>query len=93
MFYHPFYQGCQMVYFQTKNPSFAMEYVSIFYGHVVYFIAKWYIYGHLEHFMVIWYIFSRFGMLTEKNLATLHFITFIIVCVSLIFLSMPLPLT
>jgi hypothetical protein len=39
-------QGCQMVYFQTKNPTFgkflegfAMEDVGIFYGHLFYFTA------------------------------------------------------
>jgi hypothetical protein len=39
-----------------------------FYGHFVYFTAKWYIlwpfgtfYGHLVHFMVSWYILWSFG--------------------------------
>jgi hypothetical protein len=56
----------------------------IFYGHLVYFIAIWYIlgsfgtfWGHLVHFGVIWYILGSFGIFfnillccTKKNLAT-----------------------
>jgi hypothetical protein len=49
--------------------------VGIFYGHLVYFKAIWYILwplvcifcGHLVYFIVIWYIFPRFGTLYQKN--------------------------
>jgi hypothetical protein len=41
----------------------------VFYGHLVYFMAIWYIlwqfgifYGHLEHFMTIWYILWPIGI-------------------------------
>jgi hypothetical protein len=46
-----------------------MENVSIFYGHLVYFMAIWYILrqfglfcGHSVYFMVIWYILKLFGI-------------------------------
>jgi hypothetical protein len=56
-----------------------------FYGHLVYFMAIWYIlwpfgpfYGQLVFFMAIWYILWLFGILFpvlvcchKKNLATL----------------------
>jgi hypothetical protein len=51
-----------------------MEDVGIFYGHLVYFTAFWYIlpaFGifccHLVYFMVIWYIFHCFGMLYKEK--------------------------
>jgi hypothetical protein len=87
LWYHAFYrlgcddaqQGCQMAYvvsyqkFQfghiLEGP--AKEDTDIFYGHLVYLTAIWYIIGHLVNFMVIWYIFAPFGMFTKKNLATL----------------------
>jgi hypothetical protein len=54
-----------MAYFSNQKSQFgkflwglAMEDVGIFFGHLVYFI-------------VIWYIFPHFGMLYQKNLATL----------------------
>jgi hypothetical protein len=63
-------QGCQMAYFQNQKSLFykileglAVEDVGIFYGHLVYFMAIWYIlwpfgifYGHLVYFVAIWYI-------------------------------------
>jgi hypothetical protein len=54
-----------------------MEDVDLFYGHLVYFTAIWYILdilwlfwifcGHFGYFMVIWYIFPRFGMLYKEK--------------------------
>jgi hypothetical protein len=63
-----------MVYFQTKNPNLgkfwrvlAMEDAGIYYGHLVNFLAFWYILwnygifsGHLVHF-------SRFGTLNHEK--------------------------
>jgi hypothetical protein len=62
-------QGCQMIYFQTKNPiganfvGFRFENVDIFYGHLEYFTDIWNIlrtfgifYGHSGNFMTVWYI-------------------------------------
>jgi hypothetical protein len=54
--------------FQTKNPNLgkfwrvyqAMGDVGIFYGHLVYFMAIWYI---LVYFTAIWYISWHFGTL------------------------------
>jgi hypothetical protein len=51
---HTLHQGCQMVYFQTKNPNlgifggFGMGNVGIFSGHLDYFKAKW------VYFMTTW---------------------------------------
>jgi hypothetical protein len=46
----------------------------IYCGHLVDFVAIWYILwlfgifcGHLVYFMAIWYICSRFGMLYEEK--------------------------
>jgi hypothetical protein len=57
----------------------------LFYGHLVYFMAIWYIftvllcwsilrpsgilYGHLVYFVVIWYIFPVLVCCSTKNLA------------------------
>jgi hypothetical protein len=56
-------QGCQMVYFQTKNPDLGqflqgltMEDVGIFLGHLVF-------YGHFVYLhMSMWYICSSFDV-------------------------------
>jgi hypothetical protein len=57
-----------MAYFQTKNPnlSLAMEDVGIFYNHLVYFMAVWYIlwqfclfYGYFVYFPPFWYVVAR----------------------------------
>jgi hypothetical protein len=44
-----------------------MEGVGIFYGHLVYFIARRYILWPFGIFLAIWYIFSRFGMLYKEK--------------------------
>jgi hypothetical protein len=62
-------QGCQMHYFQAKNPNldnfggtcngrcwYILWRFGLFYGNLVFFVANWFI-------MVIWYIFPRFGKL------------------------------
>jgi hypothetical protein len=54
-----------------------MDNVGIFYCHLVYFIAIWYIlpfgifYCHLIYFIAFWYILLPFGMLYQEKLATL----------------------
>jgi hypothetical protein len=72
-------QGCQMAYFQTKNPTLgkflkglAMEDVGLFYGNLVYFATTWYnlwqsgiLYSHWVHF------FTVLVYCLKKNLATL----------------------
>jgi hypothetical protein len=67
-------QGGQMVYFHTKNTNLGKfmrvyEDVVLLSGHLVYFIAIWYIlwpfgifHGHLVYFMAIWYISWPFGI-------------------------------
>jgi hypothetical protein len=73
-----FNQGCQMVYFQTKNPNLGNFWTALDWKMLVYFIAIWNIlwtfgilYGHLVHFVFIWYIFPVLVSCTKKNLATL----------------------
>jgi hypothetical protein len=39
----------------------------VFYGHVVYFMAIWYILWPFGNAVVIWYIFPRFGMLCQEK--------------------------
>jgi hypothetical protein len=64
-----------MVYFLTKNPNLgkfwsvhiAMEDVGIFYGHLVYFTAIWYMLLPFVYFVVFWYIFPRFGMFYQEK--------------------------
>jgi hypothetical protein len=68
-------QGCQMVYFQTKNHNlgknfegFRMENVLyIFFVHLEYITAIWYSLRWLGSFVVIWYIFPRFGILRHEK--------------------------
>jgi hypothetical protein len=55
-------EGCQMAYFQTKNPNLGkfwmgweMGNVDIFYDHLVYFTAV------LVYFVTSWYILWLFG--------------------------------
>jgi hypothetical protein len=45
-------QGCQMVYFQTKNPNFGKFLRVLQWTLLVYFMA---IYVHLVYFMAVWY--------------------------------------
>jgi hypothetical protein len=60
-------QGCQMVYFQTKNPSLGKFWrvlqwkmgTGIFYGQFVNFPVIWYMY-----LMALWYILWSFGIFT-----------------------------
>jgi hypothetical protein len=74
-------QGCQMAHFKTKNPSLGkfwrvlqLEYIGIFYVHLVYFTAIWYILwqlgifcGNLVYFIASSYVFSRFGKLYQEK--------------------------
>jgi hypothetical protein len=56
-------QGCQMVYFQTKNPKLGKFWRVLQRKILIHFMFIWYIYSHSVHFIVIWYIFPRFGMM------------------------------
>jgi hypothetical protein len=47
-------QGCQMVYFQTKNPNLGKFWRALDWKLLLF-------YGHLEQFTVIWDIFWPFG--------------------------------
>jgi hypothetical protein len=54
-----------------------MEYVGIFYGHLVYFRYSHLVFlrpigcGYLVYVMAVWYIFPVLVCCTNKNLATL----------------------
>jgi hypothetical protein len=86
-------QGCQMVYFRTKNPSLGK------FGSVLLkrcWLILWSIllqfrifYGRSIYFVVIWYIFSVLVFCTKKNLATLLEIFFINSRVSLLSVASP----
>jgi hypothetical protein len=48
-----------------------MKKVGIFYCHLEYATATWYILWPFGNLVAIWYISSRFGILNPENLATL----------------------
>jgi hypothetical protein len=78
-------QGCQMVYFQTKNTKLGKFWRPLDWKMLIYFMVIWNIlqtfgifYRHLGYFMTIKYILCSFGTFllvlvscTKKNLATL----------------------
>jgi hypothetical protein len=50
-----------------------MENAGVFYGHLVYFTAIWYILWPFGNVVEIWYVYVCFGLMCqEKNLAILH---------------------
>jgi hypothetical protein len=80
------YQGCQMVYFQTKNHNLGHFWRASDWKMLIYIMMTiWSIlrtfgifYDHLVHFVFIWYILCSFGTFfplwvscTKKNLAAL----------------------
>jgi hypothetical protein len=48
-----------------------MENFGMLFGHLEHFTAIWYILWPIGNLVVFWYIFPRFGILSQKNLATL----------------------
>jgi hypothetical protein len=71
-------QGCQIVYFQTKNPNLGQFCRALHWKMLTYFMAIGNIlptfvilYDHLVQFMFIWYIFPILISCSKKNLATL----------------------
>jgi hypothetical protein len=67
-------QGCQMVYFQTKNPNLGNYWSALDWNTLVYFTAVWstlrifgILFGDLVHFVFIWYIFSSFGIMQQEK--------------------------
>jgi hypothetical protein len=68
------HQGCQISYFQTKNPNLGKFWSVLQWQMLVYFMAIWstlQLYGifcgRLVYWIVIWYIFSRFGMFCQEK--------------------------
>jgi hypothetical protein len=82
------YQGCQMVYLNTKNPDLGIFWRAFEWKILVYLMATWNIlpprgtfYGVLVYFVVIRYIFPRFGMLfNEKSLKKQNSYWFLTLC-------------
>jgi hypothetical protein len=71
---HRTHQGCQMVYFQTKNPNLGKFSMALQWKMLVCFMESWsilrpldIIYGFLDYFMVIWYIFYCVGKLYQEK--------------------------
>jgi hypothetical protein len=67
-------QGCQVVYFQTKNRNLGkilevlgMKKVCIFIGHLEYITSIWYILSQFGNLVAIWYISHRFGILNKEK--------------------------
>jgi hypothetical protein len=65
-------QGCQMVYFQTKNPNSDKFWWALDCKLLIYFTAIWntlrtlgIFYDHLVQFVFIWYISSGFGVIRQ----------------------------
>jgi hypothetical protein len=66
--------GCQMAYFQTKNPNLGKFWRVLQWKMLKYFMVKWSILwpfgilsSHLVYIMAIWYIFPSFGMLYHEK--------------------------
>jgi hypothetical protein len=66
-------QGCQMVYFQTKNSNFGKFLRALDWRMLIHLIAIWNIlmisgkfYDNLVHLGQIWYIFSGFGITYQQ---------------------------
>jgi hypothetical protein len=71
-------QGCQMVYFPTKNPNLGKFWRALEWKMLVYFMTICNIYSHLVLVMAVWYSLWSLGIFflfwyvwTKKNLATL----------------------
>jgi hypothetical protein len=67
-------QGCQMVYFQTKNPNVGKIWRALEWKMLQYFMTIWNIlhpfgimYGLWEWFVVIWYIFYILVCLDQEK--------------------------
>jgi hypothetical protein len=70
---YPF-QGCQMVYFQTKNPNLGKFWRTLDWKMLTYFMAICttlqtfgIFYDHLLYFVFIWYIFPGFGTMYQEK--------------------------
>jgi hypothetical protein len=69
-------QGCQMVYFQTKNPNLGTFLEGLRNENVgKFYIAFWNVgqplgisYGNLVHLVVNWYIFFNFGYAVPRKI-------------------------
>jgi hypothetical protein len=71
-------QGCQMVYFETKNPTLGKFWRALDGKMLQYLIAIWNIlrtlgicHDLLVHFVFMWYIFPVLVSCAKKNLVTL----------------------
>jgi hypothetical protein len=69
-----FNQGCQMDWFQTKNPNWGKFWSALDWKLLIYFMANWNIllrfgkfYGRLVHFVSIWEHFPVFGIMWQEK--------------------------
>jgi hypothetical protein len=53
--------------FEYMLEGLEMENVGIFYGHLEYSIAIWYILRPFGHLVALWYIFPLFGILCQEK--------------------------
>jgi hypothetical protein len=68
-------QGCQMVYFQTKNPNLGKFWMALKWKRLLYSLAIWTILRPFITYYVcpfgklvaIWYIFQRFVILCQEK--------------------------
>jgi hypothetical protein len=75
------HQGCQMAYFQNKNPKLGKfwrdlewKMLAYLYGDLEFITAVWYILCPFGNLVVIWYIFPVLVYCVKKNMATLMYI-------------------
>jgi hypothetical protein len=55
------FQGSKKPCFTTQN-RVEISLKMVFYGHLEYFMAIWYIFGHFVYIEVVWYILWPFGI-------------------------------
>jgi hypothetical protein len=60
-------QGCQMVYFQTKNSDLSKFWMAFNWKMLVYFMVIWNFLWSFGNAVIIWYIFHRFGILCQEK--------------------------
>jgi hypothetical protein len=67
-------QGCQMAWFQAKNPTLGKFWRALDWKMFTYCMAIWNIlrifgmfYDHLVHFVFLWHSFSGFGIMHQEK--------------------------
>jgi hypothetical protein len=60
-------QGCQMVYFQTKDPNLGKFRWALEWNRLVFSVVIWNILRPFGNLVAIWYISPRFGTLCQEK--------------------------